>query len=241
MALVVGGSTHWLTIDLRRGGPLDTGDALGLLGRQPRVDMATTGGSEDGDLPAYLAHWWQWGWWFRGRSCPPAVVRMAIWCRGKPGHRRFIPNSGLGVGRNENARWEATRARGKSINSAPDWPNGEPSTLTMPFERQIRESAIAILTNQMKCLLERWISTTITAFSCSWCFEEPPGDALTRIVLKAQQNNLITRLVKELIPNGIIVLQYADDTIVCLEHDVEKAKNVKLLLYMFEQMFRIKD
>jgi hypothetical protein len=53
-------------------------------------------------------------------------------------------------------------------------------------------------------------------------------------VLKAQQNNLITRLVKELIPNGIVVLQYADDTIVCLEHDVEKAKNVKLLLYMFE-------
>jgi hypothetical protein len=59
-------------------------------------------------------------------------------------------------------------------------------------------------------------------------------------VLKAQQNNLITRLVKELIPNGIVVLQYADDTIVYLEHDVEKAKNVKLLLYMFEQMLGLK-
>jgi hypothetical protein len=35
-------------------------------------------------------------------------------------------------------------------------------------------------------------------------------------------------------------LQYADDIIVCLEDDLEKARNMKNLLYMFEQMFGLK-
>jgi hypothetical protein len=59
MAPVVGGSTRRQAVDLRRGGSLDTGDALGLLGRRTRVDMATTGGSEDGHLPADLTHRWR--------------------------------------------------------------------------------------------------------------------------------------------------------------------------------------
>jgi hypothetical protein len=37
------------------------------------------------------------------------------------------------------------------------------------------------------------------------------------------------------------VLQYAYDTIICLEHDLTKARNMKLLLYMFEQMFGLKN
>lgn len=44
----------------------------------------------------------------------------------------------------------------------------------------------------------------------------------------------------DLIPNGVAVLQYADDTIICLEHDLEKAVNVKLLLYLFELMSGLK-
>jgi hypothetical protein len=39
---------------------------------------------------------------------------------------------------------------------------------------------------------------------------------------------------------GIAILQYADDTILRLENDFEKARNVKLLLYIFEQMFGVK-
>jgi hypothetical protein len=61
MPPVVGGSTRRPGSDLQRAGPLDTGDALGLLGRRPRVDMATkscTGGDADGDLAANLAHRW---------------------------------------------------------------------------------------------------------------------------------------------------------------------------------------
>jgi hypothetical protein len=66
------------------------------------------------------------------------------------------------------------------------------------------------------------------------------ADCLTRMILKAQQNNLVTGLIRHLIPNAIAILQYADDTIMCLEHDLEKARNVKLLLYMFEQMSGLK-
>jgi hypothetical protein len=47
-------------------------------------------------------------------------------------------------------------------------------------------------------------------------------------------------LVDNLITDGIAIVQYADDTIVCLKHDVEKARNVKLLLYVFEQLSGLK-
>jgi hypothetical protein len=65
-------------------------------------------------------------------------------------------------------------------------------------------------------------------------------DCLTRMMIKAQMNNLLIGLGKNLIPNGVAILQYADDTIVCLEHDLEKARNLKVLLYMLEQIFDLK-
>jgi hypothetical protein len=66
------------------------------------------------------------------------------------------------------------------------------------------------------------------------------ADCLTRMVIRAQQNNLVTGLIDNLIPHGIAILQYLDDTILCLSHDVKKARNMKLLLYMFEQMSGLK-
>jgi hypothetical protein len=65
-------------------------------------------------------------------------------------------------------------------------------------------------------------------------------DCLTRMIVKAQVNSLINGLVKHLIPNGVVVLQYADDTIVCLENDMEKASYMKLLLSLYEQMSGLK-
>jgi hypothetical protein len=62
MPPVLGGSTRRPVVDLQSGGPLETGDALGLLGQRPRVDMATelrTGGDADGDSVADLAHRWR--------------------------------------------------------------------------------------------------------------------------------------------------------------------------------------
>lgn len=66
------------------------------------------------------------------------------------------------------------------------------------------------------------------------------ADCLTRMMIKAQSNGLITGLAANLIPNGIAILQYADDTIICLENNIEKARNTKLLLYMYEVMSGLK-
>jgi hypothetical protein len=43
------------------------------------------------------------------------------------------------------------------------------------------------------------------------------ADCLTRMIIKAQLNGLVTGLVKHLIPSGVDVLQYADNTIICLK------------------------
>jgi hypothetical protein len=38
----------------------------------------------------------------------------------------------------------------------------------------------------------------------------------------------------------VAILQYADDTIVCVEDNMEKVRNIKLLLFMYEQMADLK-
>lgn len=52
----------------------------------------------------------------------------------------------------------------------------------------------------------------------------------------AQQNMLLIGLVPEYIDKGIVALQYADDTIICLQDDKNIAINLKLLLYLYEKM-----
>lgn len=66
------------------------------------------------------------------------------------------------------------------------------------------------------------------------------ADGLTRMILKAQSNDLFCGLVDHIITKGIAVLQYADDTIICLKHSLEGARNLKLLLYMYEVMAGLK-
>jgi len=44
----------------------------------------------------------------------------------------------------------------------------------------------------------------------------------------------------KLLDDGVAVLQYADDTIICLKHDIEGARNMKLLLYIYELMAGLK-
>jgi hypothetical protein len=58
------------------------------------------------------------------------------------------------------------------------------------------------------------------------------ADCLARMVRKAQRNNLVE--------NGVAILQYADDTIVCLKDDINVARNMKLLLYLYEMMSGLK-
>jgi len=46
------------------------------------------------------------------------------------------------------------------------------------------------------------------------------ADYLTRMAYKAQRNGLITGLISHIIPNGVAILQYADDTILFVEDDL---------------------
>jgi hypothetical protein len=66
------------------------------------------------------------------------------------------------------------------------------------------------------------------------------GESLTKMVLTAKKNGLFVGLAADLIPNGIAILQYVDDTVLCIEHDPDKAINLKLLLYVFELMSGLK-
>lgn len=66
------------------------------------------------------------------------------------------------------------------------------------------------------------------------------AECLTNMVMNAQKNNLFKGLASDLIPNGVPILQYADDTVLCIEDDIDKAVNLKLLLYMFELMSGLK-
>jgi len=66
------------------------------------------------------------------------------------------------------------------------------------------------------------------------------ADDLSRMIHKAQSNNLFSGLIDHIVNKGVAVLQYADDTIICLEHNLEGVRNMKLLLYMYEVMAGLK-
>jgi hypothetical protein len=51
---------------------------------------------------------------------------------------------------------------------------------------------------------------------------------------------LIERVIPHLVDGGLSILQYADDTIIFMEHDMEKARNLKLILAAFEQLSGLK-
>jgi hypothetical protein len=66
------------------------------------------------------------------------------------------------------------------------------------------------------------------------------ADCLAKMVHTAQNNGLIKGFISDLIPNGVAVLQYADDTILCMEDDADTAQNMKILMYLYEKMSALK-
>jgi hypothetical protein len=60
------------------------------------------------------------------------------------------------------------------------------------------------------------------------------------MIHKAQENSLVTGLISHIIPKGVAILQYADDTILFLKHDLNGATHMKLLLYRFEMLAGLK-
>jgi len=66
------------------------------------------------------------------------------------------------------------------------------------------------------------------------------ADCLARMVRQAQNNGLLCGLASNLVEKGVAILQYADDTIICLKDDINMARDMKLLLYVYEQMSGLK-
>jgi hypothetical protein len=59
---------------------------------------------------------------------------------------------------------------------------------------------------------------------------------LVVLIQRAKSDGQIGGIVSHLVDGGLSVLQYADDIILFMEHDIEKAQNMKLLLCAFEQL-----
>jgi hypothetical protein len=63
---------------------------------------------------------------------------------------------------------------------------------------------------------------------------------LAILFARAKEENQFHGIFPHLIPEGLSILQYADDTVVFLDHNLEHAWNIKLLLTVFEQMSGLK-
>ena len=63
---------------------------------------------------------------------------------------------------------------------------------------------------------------------------------LAILMNRAKVDEQISGVVPHLIDGGLSILQYADDIILFMDHDLEKARNMKLLLCAFEQVSGLK-
>jgi hypothetical protein len=63
---------------------------------------------------------------------------------------------------------------------------------------------------------------------------------LAIIIERATNDGQVGGLIPHLVEGGISILQYADDTILFLEHDLLKAVNMKLILCLFEELSGLK-
>ena len=66
------------------------------------------------------------------------------------------------------------------------------------------------------------------------------ADVFTKMLKKAASQDLISGLLPNIIPGGVVSLQYADDTILFLENSAHKARNFKWFLSCFESLSGMK-
>jgi hypothetical protein len=65
-------------------------------------------------------------------------------------------------------------------------------------------------------------------------------DMLAILINRAKLVGQISGVIPNIIDDWLSILQYADDTIYFMDHNLEQAQNMKLLLAAFEQMSGIK-
>jgi hypothetical protein len=66
------------------------------------------------------------------------------------------------------------------------------------------------------------------------------ADMLAILIARAKEDGQVGGLIPHLVDSGISTLQYADNTILFMEHDLVKAVNMKLILALFEQLSSLK-
>jgi hypothetical protein len=66
------------------------------------------------------------------------------------------------------------------------------------------------------------------------------ADMLAILIERAKVHVHIEGVVPHLVDGGLSILQYADDTILFMDHDLDKARNLKLILSAFEQLSGLK-
>jgi hypothetical protein len=62
------------------------------------------------------------------------------------------------------------------------------------------------------------------------------ADILVLITERAKVDGHIEGVVSHLVDGGLSILQYTDDMILFMEHDLNKARNLKLILSVFEKL-----
>src|SRR5438132_4841094 len=65
-------------------------------------------------------------------------------------------------------------------------------------------------------------------------------DMLAILIARAKDDDQFRGVVPHLVDDGLSILQYADDTIIFTENNLEQANNMKLLLCAFEQLSGLK-
>jgi hypothetical protein len=65
-------------------------------------------------------------------------------------------------------------------------------------------------------------------------------DVFTRMLGKTTNKGYITGFLSSLYPEGVVSLQYADDTLIFLEHDYQAACHLKWLMVCFEKLSDMK-
>jgi hypothetical protein len=66
------------------------------------------------------------------------------------------------------------------------------------------------------------------------------ADMLAVMIERAKSDGQIEGVIPHLVDGGLSILQYTDDMILFMEHDLEKEKNLKLILLAFQQLFGLK-
>jgi hypothetical protein len=66
------------------------------------------------------------------------------------------------------------------------------------------------------------------------------ADMLAIMIEHAKMDGQIEGVIPHLVDGGLSIHQYIDDTILFMEHDLEKARNLKLIFLAFEQLSGLK-